>query len=107
MKEYNVTHMYINMSDPLYVRYRGTLWEPFIKTKDNFHRQDMVEQFITLNTPYHTFDQFPHAKGGTLTATVAKTSTEGMYTMTIEGVTTEYMYGKPEYFAYINRVMGF
>lgn len=95
------------MSDPLYVRYGGTSWEPFVKTKDNFHRLDMLEQFITLNTQRHTFDQFPHTKGGTLTAIVSKTSTDGMYTMEIEGVKTEYMYGKPDYFGYINRVMDF
>jgi hypothetical protein len=95
------------MSDPLYVRYGGTSWEPFIKTKDNFHRQDMVEQFINLKTEHHTFENFPHAKGGTLTATVRKTTTEGMYVMDINGIKTEYMYGKPEYFEYINRVMDF
>lgn len=91
------------MSDPLYVRYGSKQWEPFVQTKDNFHRQEMLLEFINLNKNKHTFEQFPHAKGGTLNATLEKT-TDGVYKMEINNIITDYMYGKPEYFGFINRV---
>lgn len=93
------------MSDPLYVRYGANPWEPFVQTKDNFHRHDMLLEFIHLNKNKHTYEQFPHAKGGTLNATLEKTP-DGVYKMEINTIITDYMYGKPDYFASINRLIG-
>jgi hypothetical protein len=92
-------------SNPLFVRYSNSnKWDLFQETQHNHHRLHMLLLFIGSNKNEYTFIDFPHAKGGTLTATLTRVN-HGFYEMTINSIVTEYMYETPEKVAHINRVM--
>lgn len=92
-------------TNPLFVRYANSnRWDAFQETQHNHHRLHMLLLFIGSNKNEYTFVDFPHAKGGSLTAILTRVK-PGFYHMTINSTVTEYMYETAEKIAHINRVM--